>query len=75
MKATKTIKKIGNGAFVPVSRDELRALGAEIGSEVAVTVEDGRMTVARTESNYERTRAAARRMRARYAHTLKLFGE
>ncbi|MGF1500791.1 MAG: hypothetical protein ACFBSD_03165 [Paracoccaceae bacterium] len=75
MKAMKQIKRHGNGAFVPVSRDELRALDAEIGSEVSVTVEDGRMTVAKADSRYERTRRSAERMAARYAHTLKLFGQ
>ena len=69
------IKKTGNGAMIPVTRDELRAMGAEVGTEVEVSVTDGRMTVAKTDSNYERTRAMAKKMRARYAHTLKLFGQ
>ncbi|GMG83240.1 hypothetical protein LNKW23_24530 [Paralimibaculum aggregatum] len=69
------IKKIGNGAFVPVSRDELKAMGTEIGAEVSVTVEDGRMTVAKADGAYERTRRSAEKMGARYALTLKLFGQ
>lgn len=69
------IKKTGNGAYLPITRDDLAALGAEIGTEVEVSIADGRMTVAKVDSNYERTRAVARKMRARYGETLRLFGE
>lgn len=70
-----SIKKIGNGAMIPVTRDELRAMGAEIGTEVEVTVTDGRMVVAKADSNFERTRASAEKMGARYTRTLDLFGQ
>lgn len=69
------IKKTGNGAYVPVTRDMLTEMDAEIGTEVTVTIEDGRMTVAKADSNYERTREAARKVHNRYALTLKLFGQ
>ena len=75
MNKTTQIKKTGNGAMIPVTRDELRAMGAEVGTEVVVSITDGRMTVARADSTYERTRAMARKMRARYAETLRLFGQ
>lgn len=75
MTKTTSIKKIGNGAFVPLSREELREMGAEIGSQVEVSVTKGRVTIAKADSNYERTRAMAKRMRARYPKTLKLFGQ
>ena len=69
------IKKTGNGAMIPVTKDELRAMGAEVGTEVEVSITDGRMVVAKADSNYERTRASAEKMGKRYAHTLKLFGQ
>lgn len=75
MGTVKQIKKVGNGAFLALSRDELRAMDAESGTEVTVSVDDGRLTVAKADSAYERTRAMARKVRARYAHTLKLFGQ
>ena len=69
------IKKTGNGAYIPVTRDMLTELDAEIGTEVTITIEDGRMTVAKADSNYERTRKAVREVAARYPLTLKLFGQ
>ncbi len=75
MSTHKQIKKIGNGAFLPLNREDLRAMGAEIGTEVTVSVDDGRMTVTKADSAYERTRRSAEKMAARYAHTLKLFGQ
>ncbi|MEM0991250.1 MAG: hypothetical protein AAGK00_20475 [Pseudomonadota bacterium] len=50
-------------------------MGAVVGTEVQVSVTDGKMTVAKTDSSYERTRASAEKMGKRYAHTLKLFGQ
>ncbi|MEM9059774.1 MAG: hypothetical protein AAGD13_04860 [Pseudomonadota bacterium] len=75
MNKTTAIKRTGNGAMIPVTREELRAMGAEVGTEVQVTITDGKMTVAKTDSAYERTRASAEKMGKRYAHTLKLFGQ
>jgi len=75
MNKTTAIKRTGNGAMIPVTREELRAMGAEVGTGVTVSVADGRMVVAKADSSYERTRAMAKKMRARYAHTLKLFGQ
>ncbi|MEL7153851.1 MAG: hypothetical protein AAFN51_08710 [Pseudomonadota bacterium] len=69
------IKKTGNGAYIPVTRDMLSELDAEIGTEVTITIEDGRMTVAKADSNYERTRRSAEKMGARYSRTLDLFGQ
>lgn len=69
------IKKTGNGAYIPVTRDMLTEMDAEIGTEVTVAIEDGRMTVAKADSSYERTRRAAEKMGARYSHTLDLFGQ
>ena len=69
------IKKTGNGAYIPVTRDMLTELDAEIGTEVTITIEDGRMTVAKADSNYERTRRSAEKMGARYSRTLDLFGQ
>ena len=75
MTRTTRIKKIGNGAFLPLTRDTLEELHADIGTEVSLSVDDGRLTVAKADSTYEQTRDMARKMRARYARTLKLFGQ
>ena len=69
------IKKTGNGAYIPVTRDMLTEMDAEIGTEVTISIDDGRMTVVKADSNYERTREAARKVRNRYALTMKLFGQ
>ncbi|MEM9045198.1 MAG: hypothetical protein AAGC81_10905 [Pseudomonadota bacterium] len=69
------IKKTGNGAYIPVTREELAAMEAEIGTEVEVSITDGRMTVAKVDSSFERTRRSAEKMGARYARTLELFGK
>jgi antitoxin component of MazEF toxin-antitoxin module len=68
------IKRTGNGAYIPVTREELAAMEAGIGTEVEVSISGGRMTVAKVGSGYERTRRSAERMGARYARTLELFG-
>ena len=69
------IKKTGNGAMIPVTRDDLRAMGAEIGTEVEVSISEGRMVVAKADSAFERTKASAEKMGARYSRTLDLFGQ
>ncbi|MEM6932220.1 MAG: hypothetical protein AAF526_01405 [Pseudomonadota bacterium] len=61
--------------MIPVTREELRAMGAEIGTEVEVSITEGRMTVAKADSVAERTRASVEKMGARYARTLDLFGQ
>ncbi|MBY8978192.1 hypothetical protein KHP62_20445 [Rhodobacteraceae bacterium NNCM2] len=55
-------------------REELDALDAEVGTEVEVSISDGRMTATKVHSNFERTRRSAEKMAARYARTLELFG-
>lgn len=50
-------------------------MGAEIGTEVEVSITEGRMTVAKADSVAERTRASVEKMGARYARTLDLFGQ
>ena len=65
-----SIKKTGNGAMIPVTREELRVMGAEIGTEVEVSVSEGRMVVAKADSGYERTRRSAEMMGA-YEETTK----
>jgi hypothetical protein len=50
-------------------------MGARVGDEVALDVDaQQRLVVSKSEGDYERTRRLARRMRARYARTLDLFG-
>ena len=73
-RSRKTIRKIGNGAFLPLTQDVLGALGAQVGQEVELSVEEGRLTVSPVDGTYERTRAAARRMRQRYPRTLEILG-
>jgi len=65
----------GNSAAVRLPKAVLEAMGARVGDEVALDVDaQHRLVVSKTEGNYERTRRLARRMRARYARTLDLFG-
>jgi antitoxin component of MazEF toxin-antitoxin module len=70
---TKTIRKIGNGAFLPLTQDVLGALGAEIGTSVEIIADEGKLTVAPVEGGYERTRRAAKQMRQRYRKTLDIL--
>lgn len=71
-----SIKKIGNGTFLPLHKDVSELLGVEAGSEVEIlSITDGRMTVAKVDSAYQRTRRSAEKMGARYARTLALFGQ
>jgi antitoxin component of MazEF toxin-antitoxin module len=70
-----TIRKIGNGAFLPLTQPVLRALSAETGQTVRLTVRDGVLTAAPVDGPYQRTRAAARAARGRYPKTLDILGQ
>ena len=72
--ATTTIRKIGNGAFLPLTQPMLRALGAEIGQGVRLAVRDGVLTAAPVDGGYERTRRAAAAARGRYPKALDILG-
>jgi antitoxin component of MazEF toxin-antitoxin module len=69
-----TIRRIGNGAFLPLTQALLRPLGAEVGQAVRVTVRDGVLTMAPVDGPYQRTRAAARAARGRYPKALDILG-
>ncbi len=62
------IKKVGNGATIALHKADLEDLGVDIGSTVNVTVST-------TDDNYARTRVSSRKMRQRYAQTLKILGQ
>lgn len=61
------IKKVGNGATIALHKADLDDLGVHVGSIVNVTVST-------TDDGNSRTRASARKMRQRYADTLKILG-
>lgn len=66
----KTVKRVvkahGAAAMIAIHKADLEDLGAEIGTELEVTL-------SRTDAAYERTRAAAEETRARYGKTLALL--
>ncbi len=68
------IKKIGNGVFLPLSQDILRALGANVDDEVRIETDKGYLVVRVVDSDYEATYQAADRMANRYGRTLELLG-
>jgi antitoxin component of MazEF toxin-antitoxin module len=70
-----TIRKVGNGAFLPLTREVLRPLGLEVGQAVRVTVRDGVLTMAPADGAYARTRAAAAAARGRYPRALDILGQ
>ena len=70
-----TIRKVGNGAFLPLTRDVLRPLGLDIGQAVRLTVQGGVLTVAPADSGYARTRQAAAAARQRYPRALDILGQ
>ncbi|MGM0561637.1 MAG: AbrB/MazE/SpoVT family DNA-binding domain-containing protein [Pseudomonadota bacterium] len=75
MDTHKTIKKIGNSAFLPLSQDILQELKADVGSTLRVSVSEGQFTAQVEDSHYDETWRAADRMASRYARTLRLFGQ
>ena len=75
VRSTKAIRKIGNGAFLPLTQDVLGALGAEVGTTVEIVADAGRLVVAPVDGGYERTRRAARQMRQRYRKALDILAE
>ena len=77
MPANRTkIFQTGNSAAVRLPRAVLDAMQAGVGDEVALQVDDQRQLVVRkADGAYERTRASARRIRARYARTLEILGQ
>jgi antitoxin component of MazEF toxin-antitoxin module len=70
-----TIRKIGNGAFLPLTGAVRQALGLEIGQAVRVTVKDGVLTMAPADGTYARTREAAAAARGRYPRALDILGQ
>lgn len=70
-----TIRKVGNGAFLPLTREVLRPLGLEVGQAVRVTVRDGVLTMAPADGAYARTREAAAAARGRYPKALDILGQ
>jgi antitoxin component of MazEF toxin-antitoxin module len=69
-----TIRRIGNGAFLPLTQAVLRPLGVGPGQAVRVTVRDGVLTMAPVDGAYERTRRAAAAARGRYPKALDILG-
>lgn len=69
------IAKTGNSATVRLTQDVLQAAGFEIGRDVRVEAERGRITISSASDAYEATRNSARRMAGRYAKALELFGK
>lgn len=72
--ATKTIKKIGNGAFLPLPAATLQELNLRVGDEVSVMTDNGRLVVHAMNDDYVKTRNAATRMVKRYRRTLFMLG-
>lgn len=70
-----TIRRIGNGAFLPLTQALLRPLGAAVGQAVRVSVRDGVLTVAPVDGPYQRTRRAAAAARGRYPKALDILGQ
>ena len=64
----RTVKRLGNGAMVPVHKADLEKIGASIGSTVQVTIQ-------KVDDNYDATRKSAVKMRQRFARTLELLGK
>jgi Growth regulator len=71
---TTTIRRIGNGAFLPLTKAMLGPLGLEVGREVRVSVKDGVLTMAAADGAYARTRRAAAAARGRYPKALDILG-
>ena len=65
---TRTIKRYGNGAMIPVHKADMDALGLDVGSKVQVTLK-------KVEDAYDATASSAQKMRHRFAHTLDLLGK
>ena len=72
--ATNRIKKIGNGAFIPVSASQLEQLKLNIGDEIHLSVKDNALVARGVGTSYMKTRKVARRMSARYADALRMLG-
>ena len=70
-----TIRKVGNGAFLPLTQAVLRPLGLEVGQAVRLTVQGGVLTVAPADGAYARTREAAAAARRRYPKALDILGQ
>lgn len=64
----RTVKRLGNGAMVPVHKADLEKIGATIGSTVQITIQI-------VDDNYGATRKSALKMRQRFARTLELLGK
>ncbi|MEM8876710.1 MAG: hypothetical protein AAGD23_02450 [Pseudomonadota bacterium] len=56
----------GTGGMVQFHKEELRAISADVGLPVRVTIEA-------VDNNYETTAEAAKRMRGRFGRTLELL--
>jgi antitoxin component of MazEF toxin-antitoxin module len=70
------IFQTGNSAAVRLPRAVLEAMDSAVGDAVTLSVDDQhRLVVCKAEGDYERTRASARRMRARYPRTLDILGQ
>jgi len=74
LKTENRIEKIGNSAFLPLSQDILRELGANVGDEVRIETSKGHLVLHVVDGEYGATHQAADRMAERYGRTLELLG-
>lgn len=70
----KKITKIGNGAYLPLSQDILRSIGAQVGDKLRVVTQGRRLSATVVDNRFDETYSAADRMVQRYARTLELLG-
>lgn len=68
MTLIRTVTAHGTGGMVQLHKEELRAISADVGVPVRITIEA-------VDDGYETTLEAARRMRGRFARTLELLAK
>jgi antitoxin component of MazEF toxin-antitoxin module len=71
---TNTIRKIGNGHFIPLSAATLGELNLRAGQEVTITTDLGALVVRTVNDDYTKTRSVASGMINRYRRALIKLG-
>jgi hypothetical protein len=68
MTVIRTVNAHGTGGMVELHKEELRAISADVGLPIRITIEA-------VDDNYEATLDSARRMRGRFGRTLELLAK
>lgn len=69
------LTRIGNSTGVTLPRDVLEAAALARGDEVAVTVRDGRIEIAKADEGYDHAMEVGRRFAARYRRTMAILSK